>query len=119
MHTYLPIIFQSRKKDIRDKSKNSPLNMGLAVAPKLKRSSWIEWKTNLERNNKTETNFIVVRHPFERLVSAYRDKLERTHADNYQTDFYYKQYGHKIVKKYRQKATSRFGKDFFRYLCMY
>ena len=96
--------------------------MGLAVAPKLKRSSWIQWKTNLERNNKTETNFIetnfiVVRHPFERLVSAYRDKLERSHADNYEKDFYYKKYGQKIVKKYRQKATSIFGKDFFRYVC--
>ena len=88
--------------------------MGLAVAPKLKRSSWIQWKTNLEQNNKTETNFIVVRHPFERLVSAYRDKLERSHADNYQTDFYYKKYGQKIVKKYRQKAISIFGKYFFR-----
>ena len=88
--------------------------MGLAVAPKLKRSSWIEWKTNLERNNKTETNFIVVRHPFERLVSAYRDKLERTHAKNYLTDWYFKQYGQKMVKKYRSKAISIFGSDFFR-----
>ena len=110
----LSFIFQSRKKDIRDKYKDSPLEMGLAVAPKLKRSSWIQWKTNLEQNNKTETNFIVVRHPFERLVSAYRDKLERSHVDNYQTDFYYKKYGQKIVKKYRQKATSIFGKNFFR-----
>ena len=119
MHYVVPCIFQSRRKDIRDKYKDSPLEMGLAVAPKLKRSSWIQWKTNLERNNKTESNFIVVRHPFERLVSAYRDKLERSHADNYKTDFYYKKYGQKIVKKYRQKATSIFGKDFFRYLCMY
>ena len=82
--------------------------MGLAVAPKLKRSSWIQWKTNLNRNNKTEKTFIVVRHPFERLLSAYRDKLERSNV------YYYKKYGEKIVKTYRQKAINIFGKDFFR-----
>ena len=89
--------------------------MGRAVAPSLTRSSWIRWKSNLVRNNVNETSFIVVRHPFERLVSAYRDKLERTHAKNYLTDWYFKQYGQKIVKKYRSKAISIFGSDFFRY----
>ena len=91
--------------------------MGRAVAPSLTRSSWIRWKSNLVRNNVNETSFIVVRHPFERLVSAYRDKLERTHAKNYLTDWYFKQYGQKIVKKYRAKAISIFGSDFFRYVC--
>ena len=90
--------------------------MGRAVAPSLTRSSWIRWKSNLVRNNVNETSFIVVRHPFERLVSAYRDKLERTHAKNYLTDWYFKQYGQKIVKKYRAKAISIFGSDFFRYI---
>ena len=47
--------------------------MGLAVAPKLTRSSWIQWKTNLNRNNKTEKTFIVVRHPFERFVEHVMD----------------------------------------------
>ena len=92
--------------------------MGRAVAPSLTRSSWIRWKSNLVRNNVNETSFIVVRHPFERLVSAYRDKLERTHAKNYLTDWYFKQYGQKIVKKYRSKAISIFGNDFFRYVVL-
>ena len=36
--------------------------------------------------NKSTTAFLVVRHPFERLVSAFRDKLERSHPDN---NFYF------------------------------
>ena len=88
--------------------------MGLAVAPKLTRSSWIEWKRKLKRSKKTEKSFIIVRHPFERLVSAYRDKLERSKAVDYKVDYFYKRYGGKIVKKYRQKAINLFGQDFFR-----
>ena len=93
--------------------------MGFAVAPKLTQSSWIEWKRKLKHSKKTEKSFIVVRHPFERLVSAYRDKLERSHAVDYEVDFYYKKYGEKIVKKYRQKAIDIFGQDFFRLSSIY
>ena len=107
---------QARKKWIREKNKNSPLQIGRAVAPALTRSSWIRYKTRLRKSNVTETSFIVVRHPFERIVSAYRDKIERTHTKNYETDWYYKQYGKKIVKKYRQRALNTFGSDFFRYV---
>ncbi len=58
----------------------------------------------------------MVRHPFDRLVSAFRDKLERTHANReIQDDFYFKRYGKTIVSKYRQGAIQRFGQDFFRY----
>ena len=39
---------------------------------------------------------MVVRHPFERLVSAYRDKLE-----NGNKLWYYETRGEKMVKKYR------------------
>ena len=43
--------------------------------------------------------FTVVRHPFYRLVSGYRDKL------NPGKDWFRKTYGTKIIRKYRPKAT--------------
>ena len=45
------------------------------------------------------TRFIFVRHPFERLVSAYRDKLA---GDNL---FYQKTFGREIIQKYRQNPS--------------
>ena len=88
--------------------------MGRAIAPKIGPSGWRKYKSMLENNNISETSFIVVRHPFERIVSAFRDKLERSHAENYTTDFYYKKYGVEIVKKYRERALDTFGSHFFR-----
>ena len=61
------------------------------------------------QNNNTNA-FIVVRHPFERLVSAFRDKLERTHGKN---QFYYHNWGKSIVQQFRQKAVDKFGIEFF------
>lgn len=57
--------------------------------------------------------FVIVRHPFERLVSAFRDKLEHFHTKNLEEDFYYKVYGKKIVAKYRLAALEKFGKKYF------
>ena len=51
--------------------------------------------------------FMVVRHPFERLVSAYRDKLERI------DQHYYEKYGKKIVYRFRDKAIETLGSNFF------
>ena len=56
---------------------------------------------------------MIVRHPFYRLVSAYRDKLERSLAGKPQNDWYYKLYGATIVKRYRVAAERRFGRQFF------
>jgi hypothetical protein len=46
--------------------------------------------------------FMVVRHPFERILSAYRDKLEsRTEGLEHGTEHFYQTYGKQIVEKYR------------------
>jgi len=43
-----------------------------------------------------------VRHPLERLLSAYRDKLEHKQGREY----YYKRFGRRIAFKYRQSSNS-------------
>lgn len=51
--------------------------------------------------------FMIVRHPFERLVSAFRDKLENTNiGKEHGVDHYYQKYGRKIVAKYRQGGVN-------------
>ena len=42
-----------------------------------------------------------------RLVSAFRDKLERFNS------YYYTNYGRKIVTRFRKRAQAEFGSDFF------
>ncbi|XP_015601183.1 carbohydrate sulfotransferase 11 isoform X2 [Cephus cinctus] len=57
-----------------------------------------------EQALKTTSKLLVVRHPFERLLSAYRDKLENSVAGReHGTLHFYQKYGEKIVKKYRDK----------------
>ncbi len=51
------------------------------------------------------TKIIFVRHPFERLVSAYQSKLVRNN-DNSST--YYKSVARKIIHQYRQQQSNRF-----------
>ncbi|KAJ8881098.1 hypothetical protein PR048_017571 [Dryococelus australis] len=48
------------------------------------------------------TRFIIVRHPFERLLSAYRDKLEHRKGKMY----YYERYGRQIVSLYRKRSPN-------------
>ena len=56
---------------------------------------------------------LIVRHPFDRLVSAFRDKLERVGNGGLVQEMYYNLYGRNIVEKYREAATRRFGQEFF------
>lgn len=57
------------------------------------------------------TKFMIVRHPFERIVSAYRDKLENINIGQKDgVQYFYEKYGKKIVSKYRKSnnGTRRF-----------
>lgn len=49
---------------------------------------------------RTYLKFMFVRHPYERLLSAYRNKFEITWSDYFRTRF-----GRKIVKHFRKNAT--------------
>ena len=44
--------------------------------------------------------FIFVRHPFDRVLSAYRNKLEHPFTDEFR-----RRYGRKIIERYRPYAT--------------
>ena len=66
------------------------------------------WKDYVTQNQTIDlTAFMVVRHPFERLVSAYRDKLERMDLH------YYEKYGKKIVYRFRERAMKALGAGYF------
>ncbi|KMQ88280.1 carbohydrate sulfotransferase 11-like protein [Lasius niger] len=56
-----------------------------------------------ERILNASRRLLVVRHPFERLLSAYRDKLENSVAGReHGTLHFYRKYGAKIARKYRR-----------------
>jgi hypothetical protein len=79
-------------------------------------SKWTSHIMQLPNNfqEKTATTyfigFLVVRHPFTRLVSAYRDKLER---NNLADPYYYNRFGQHFVEKYREHASKVLGIDYF------
>ncbi|RLU20365.1 hypothetical protein DMN91_006973 [Ooceraea biroi] len=60
-----------------------------------------DFNKTYERVSKSK-KFLIVRHPLERLLSAYRDKLEHMQGREY----YYKRFGRRIALKYRQSSDS-------------
>ena len=67
---------------------------------------------SLEAFNKQEEaneKVLIVRHPFYRLLSAYRDKFERiSEGKNTKSDYFHVLYGKKIITKYRREAEEKF-----------
>jgi len=89
---------------------------GRHVAPELSLHS-----TQQYLQDPSKRKMIIVRDPFGRLVSAFRDKLERcmySNCDLEAQDFahqeqYYHRYGKEIVSKTRGAAIRRFGEAHF------
>ena len=97
------------KSDVKSKHhqhRDRLLHLG-AVNPSI--TTWNDYISRLPVPNNF-VGFIVVRHPFERLVSAFRDKLER---NNLEEPFYYNKFGKPFVKKYRKKAIEVLGEEYF------
>jgi len=90
---------------------NQPNDAGREVAPLMSHSSLMSVV-----GQQNSTRLLIVRHPFDRLVSAFRDKLEQCHGPKnctLQNNWYYKTYGRRIVSQYRKGAVIKFGDDFF------
>lgn len=58
-------------------------------------------KLQLQDAMKTSVTFLIVRHPFERLLSAYRDKIQ--FAIPYT---FHQKLGNQIIRKYRHKVRT-------------
>jgi len=66
-------------------------------------------------NNKympASIKFMVVRHPFERIMSAYADKIQDYNRDlKYRGGYYFAMYGSEIVQNYRPRYQAKFPKN--------
>ncbi len=65
------------------------------------------------KSNSQTRSFLIVRHPFHRLVSTYRDKFERGWTVEVTNNYFYKTYGKHMVTMFRKRAVERFGREFF------
>ncbi|XP_023335026.1 carbohydrate sulfotransferase 8 [Eurytemora carolleeae] len=94
-----------------DEHPRQPNDQGRVVAPPITGNKLKDLET-LQHSKR----LLIVRHPFDRLVSAFRDKLERCHGLDpciLKTNWYYKTYGRGMVSSYRRAAIQRFSEEFF------
>jgi chondroitin 4-sulfotransferase 11 len=89
----------------------SPAERIKTITEKMNSIKYAKFKKAFTEN---VTGLIIVRHPFHRLLSAYRDKFERDKNNNLKEKaFYNVRYGQKMVSTYRAAALKRFGPKFF------
>ena len=83
--------------------KDQPTQQLRAIVPQMVQASFRRFI-----KEESKLNFFVTRHPFTRLVSAFRDKFERYDRK------YYPEMGLGIVERYRKEAEKRFAPSDFR-----
>jgi len=109
--SYLPREEQERT---RERNPKAPLKLVKPISrPIPTASSYQEYLRSRRNKNTAPKSFLIVRHPFTRLVSAYRDKMEKVGINSVDLGYYYKRHGKAMVAKYRREARRRFGEDFF------
>lgn len=86
-------------KEALSKFENEPYNQAKFIAPILP----LDELEKILPYNILET-FVIVRHPFERLVSAFRDKFEK-HENNH---FFREKFGAQMIAENREFAMEKF-----------
>jgi len=100
-----------RRRLLEEKYKKQPNQQARSVAPQIS-------SLQLQAIGRDENIFkmMIVRHPFSRLLSAFRDKFEKCTTDfdcTKQKDWYFHRQGMGFVRKYRKLAINKFGTEFF------
>ncbi|XP_023323409.1 carbohydrate sulfotransferase 11 isoform X2 [Eurytemora carolleeae] len=95
---------------LKKKHPSQPNEQGRIVAPVLSLKETVN-----HLNKPLMKKLLITRHPFDRLVSAFRDKLERCINPKciLTKEWYYKKYGKEIVRMYRQKSIQRHGETYY------
>ncbi len=102
---------EAKREELRRKYlPNFPFNALKSISSRMGAA---KFKGYIKAHNATLRSFLVVRHPFHRLVSAFRDKIERFKNTSIDQTWYYHKYGRSIVSRYRANAIAHLGRDFF------
>ncbi len=102
---------EAKREELRRKYlPDAPLNVLKSISSQMGEAMF---KGYIKAHGATLRSFLVVRHPFDRLVSAFRDKIERARKPGINQNWYYRTYGRSIVSRYRADAIAHLGRDFF------
>ncbi|KAL7291293.1 hypothetical protein TKK_0014896 [Trichogramma kaykai] len=95
------ILSGDAKSDVLRTGNSDPLDLDLEAI--IQERYTLTYRVSQMKKRATGmATLMVVRHPFERLLSAYRHKLENRQGEEY----YYERFGKRIVEKYRQKSSN-------------
>ncbi len=86
---------------------NQPNEVARFIAKPLNGEAFLRFYRGGHRNR--PVSFLIVRHPLDRLLSAYRDKLESGDRNEH----YHAAYGRGIVRDFRRQGLRRFGMEFY------